>query len=1194
MSVFDVISNIIMSFSANQIYDFSKNTIEEKRLKCFQEDIEKWVREYINNHDGTVLTTGDFESFLKNHKLIEDIFGQISSAKSKVSKEEYIKEKIRLFHEVQSNTKKNQYDTDDVLRDFISWLYDKIDLFFREKLSSNENYIVSRNENSNQQLNNEIQELKNISQDGSYKLDEIKNLIQNGSKIADKNEIWEIYKTLSDMITYGRVSEVLPIYSLLKGKSEDLEHSISFLLKLFSNADNINADFDKLQRSIEDDKIYCDICRIAIYVNKWRENYDELKKVSDRNTNLYKIAQSLLNYNSKDFYSIDRREEECIVHFDYKISNNYPDEEWLVNRIALLDILEQQFSNTSEIIKKIIGDSKNILDKFIFLRQRILEAYSNIEVRSDFAKKLYTDAYELVCISDRLAIDFKCKIYEMFLRTTLFISDEEFEKVAKIVPKELYGNKDIDFLILESELRSETLKIDDLISTCMKHEEYWPFNNYLVKYSNSNPLEMKDLIEKYKFVIEIDPSIFLIYVNLINDVDGIDKAIEILIRYEDQYSEYLEFWLTKLSIRYVDDEMSFVIKKYKNGEFKFLSNNVNYVFVEALIKNFKYKDAIEIIKRIEIIENLPPDYRRLKAIALCCTKREIEALSIFNDIFESGNHNDEIIYYILMLSYRNRRTVSELVLFYAEKSDNPTILLYLAAIYAMENKLIEASSINLKAMLRTTDSKSDVFTQRLGFEIFNKNLDEIEIKGIDVDTVVYLKSEDGTIKKTYAIYSQDVLPEEPYKWEGIENIYKENAIKLGLFRKKYGDKIYLEDKLFLVEDIESLDTFLFRLSMSKAIENGQVKELSILLNDNEEIDGEELIKSLKNVVGDSKKKMFWLDRYKDLSQIPISFYLSLQCVRVTFFELVSDLCMNKSILYREANNSIDLIECDYIFSYTSLVVLYRLGWKCSNNKYSYVIPKVTEKIIFEEIEEIIRKNNRDDVSFLGVYDDNLYLNEETEENKNQYMDEAVTFKAYIEGFEVIDNCSDLHIENKYIDLIQKLLGIADYDAIIIAKDTGRILVSGEVITSAIPEILNIDVKTIGIADFLTKESSSVEELLDYIRKMMEYRFTVPFTSNTIYKIIEFFNESNEDEKKYILERWIEILELPMQDNGYKEVMAAHVRECILSIKENNVRVTIILECLLLSWLKYTGQKYVIGLNNEGKIFTKIVNDKDEE
>ncbi|HDL2265431.1 TPA: hypothetical protein PWZ44_002775, partial [Enterococcus faecium] len=166
--------------------------------------------------------------------------------------------------------------------------------------------------------------------------------------------------------------------------------------------------------------------------------------------------------------------------------------------------------------------------------------------------------------------------------------------------------------------------------------------------------------------------------------------------------------------------------------------------------------------------------------------------------------------------------------------------------------------------------------------------------------------------------------------------------------------------------------------------------------------------------------------------------------------------------------------------------------------------------------------------------------------------------------------------------IKDILGIVDYDSVSIAKKTGRILVSAEVIVSAICHMQEINVFAVGIADFLAKESDNCDELLIYVRKMVEYRFMIPFTINTISCILDFYQKACEKEKKSIVERWIDILELSTKDEKYKDVMVDHIQHCIGQLNNKNFLFTPIGKSLLVYWSDYSGRKISFTTTEDGK------------
>lgn len=172
-----------------------------------------------------------------------------------------------------------------------------------------------------------------------------------------------------------------------------------------------------------------------------------------------------------------------------------------------------------------------------------------------------------------------------------------------------------------------------------------------------------------------------------------------------------------------------------------------------------------------------------------------------------------------------------------------------------------------------------------------------------------------------------------------------------MFRKKPGDIICLDEKCYVIESIDPLSAYFFRISMSKVVANGKATMLSIPVTEDDKMNTEQFVQIIKDVIGDSKKQFTWLDQYKDLSQIPVTFYFSKRFVRGTYFQFVSAVLEDKSILYREGLSETDSGKEDYIFSYAALVVLYKLGWKGSNAETKYAIPQVLKKVISDETEE---------------------------------------------------------------------------------------------------------------------------------------------------------------------------------------------------------------------------------------------------
>ena len=1175
--ILELISSIVINIFSSQLYDNKASIVERINLRIFRKKIIKWVREYIIKHEGTVLTTGDFEIFLSRYRLIENIFTHVSDSGNSVSKEEFIKNQINLFHRIQAHPENNRFDTNDILREFITYFYDAIDSFFFKHLSQNEKYLISKIEKGHTTI---LEKIRESDKQVNNNFDKVIDYLKNQSKINDSELVFLIFQKISSKLFDGEVYEILDIWPLLVGKSNDLEISVAYLLNLLSEKPPIYVDFNVIQNDVEDDRIYKQVCRISIYVNMWRNNTNNIKKVSNRTIELRHIVQSLLDDRHEDFYILEESKLQDIPCFTYKLQNNYPTEQWLVKRICLLDISNSSFTRSSDIMKKLIESPDNIIDKIIILKSEILEMYS--KTNNDLAKKIYNDAYRLIENTNNISQDIKVDIFEILLRSALIVSIEKARKISAIIPEDINEIKNIKLLLLQIKMQTQTVHFDELIKVCMKYEEYWLFYNYIIENMHIDPSKMKKLIEKYKFVIDFEPSIFFIYVQLVKKYDESGKAVELLKEYKYKYGVFLEFWIETLRIEFDEDKLDDIITEYKDGKLKSIFNSGLLELIKIMIHYKRYENVLEIIHKQEFVGKITSDLLKYKAVALSNINHEIESLLIFEKLFKDGNHSEEIVYNIIGLSLNNKRNISQEVLEYAEKSEDTQVLILVANVYIIEKDLNKAISINLKAMLRTTNNNSKVFNQYLYIETLTTDSKESKIQRVDIGTAIKLIDCEDCTERQYVIHLSNILPKEPYVWEEAIHIYQERAIMLDLLRHKIGDTITIDSHSYKIEEILPIEVYFFRLSMKKVINNGEAKMINMPITENGDIDTKKFSESIKKVLGENKNHTTWLNQYENIKKIPLTFYFGQHFFRLTYFQLISTILKDQAVLYRETKEATLEQQGDYIFSYAALVVLYTLGWKQIKCKEKYGIPNAMSKVVNEEKRIIINQSNKDNTSYMGFSHDQFYIIESSEEEKRKSMQEIVRFKEYCDQFITIDNDCDFCLKDEKNINIKDILGIVDYDSVSIAKKTGRILVSAEVIVSAICHMQEINVFAVGIADFLAKESDNCDELLIYVRKMVEYRFMIPFTINTISCILDFYQKACEKEKKSIVERWIDILELSTKDEKYKDVMVDHIQHCIGQLNNKNFLFTPIGKSLLVYWSDYSGRKISFTTTEDGK------------
>ena len=72
-SVVTTIGNIVTNLFSNDIYAASLTLCERIKLWLFKGKLNKWLKEYIKEHDGSILTSELFDNYLLYHKPIEKI-----------------------------------------------------------------------------------------------------------------------------------------------------------------------------------------------------------------------------------------------------------------------------------------------------------------------------------------------------------------------------------------------------------------------------------------------------------------------------------------------------------------------------------------------------------------------------------------------------------------------------------------------------------------------------------------------------------------------------------------------------------------------------------------------------------------------------------------------------------------------------------------------------------------------------------------------------------------------------------------------------------------------------------------------------------------------------------------------------------------------------------------------------------------
>ena len=1147
------------------------NDADKKKIDIFKDDLTKSVRNYINQNDGTVLTTDDFEALIKYYHLIDEIFAQILNVNSSLSKDAFVKKWIDRFHEIAKNPANKHSDSDIIIKEFIVVIYDRIDYFFSNCLSVEQKYMLSK-------INKSFAQNNEISSTILSKTDKIMGILKDSGQIVDKDQVYDVFEFFYQKIINAEIYEILRIKSYLHGKNEDLDECVSFLIDIFTINSSFKEKFKEIQKNIVDDQIYSDVCNVYIYLNLFRGNIDALSAINERIPEIKSVANALLNNDKDKFYAITEVESNEIRNILYEIKDCFPSEKWLIQRICALDIAKSLLRGRSNAINQIIDKKDSIIDSILILECDLQEAFYFNDLDKD--KMVYAEAKSLEKKTCKLSNDLKARIFALLLRSAIFVSDEERKAVVARIPDDIKSNKDIELLLLDSEINEGADCKEKMMKLCNKHEQYWPLHNYIIKYFDDYPDKIINIIENYRYVLDKDPSIFFLYVRLMIKIDNNNLASKMLDDYHSKYSTYIDYWAIRMQIHYDDTEMTDVLEALKEEKLFIASKEYYVTLINILDDHERFNDLLFVIERLEKIGFPYAGLNKYKAYALTKLNREIEALAIYKDLYNSGEKTDGVIYNYLLLSYKNKRSIPDVMMKEIENSTKLENLVLLAELYVMNNNPEKAKAINLKAIFLEESLNNGALAQYLKLRLNDQNEDK-DIECVSEETVAFLESDDG-IASVYAIHPRGYLPKEKYKWNDANHIFKETAIQLDLYRRRVGDKVFIGNKEFGIKMIESLDSYLFKLSMKSQIENGNLKVTALPTDDTGKLNIEEASKTIASLVGDSSQTMKWLEEYQELDKVPMPFYIVQKSINVRMFQLVNAILMDETIIFREEKYQSNTETGEkYVFTYAALMALHNLGWPVSEKSEEYGVTRTLKNAVSEDVQEVINTNSRDNVSLIKVYKGELFMHESSDSDKRNEMRMAVEFQNYIEKFNTLDNYSDLHFNYDPKNKIKEVLGIADYDAIAISKSESRVLVSAELSLSAVACQPGIKIRTMCIADFLSNVVEDINDLFNHLKKMIDFKFQIPFTVLTIKRIVDALNNATNEEKKNIIEQWSELF-AKLSDDEYIDLVIYNYRKCASEIKGDRDFIEQIYVILFLKMLEATNRLNMISDDVQGE------------
>jgi hypothetical protein len=1154
------LSNIIINVISGDISNGRDRISDKISFWRFKRQISKWIKLFINQHDGTILIQGCFHDYLKYYNPIERIYNYISKPNiQEVCKEEFLSMLSDLCIE---KIKKDGFAVpaleEKLPKKMFVEIYDKYKSYLENKLTESEKYMLSEIE----QARFGIEKITDGVVEGNSKLDEIIYKLESQNKLDDKSEIEDIYNCLNSKLMKGEISEVKKLFPLLKGKNTDLENALEIKVSALEEDEMSCFQVAKLLMKFTNLSIRNDVIRLLVIINI--DNCEFLRCISDilEEGSLKQLIDVVCEEQWDNIIFVESVIEGVVKEYHYKLTDNYKDEDWLRKRMAVYYINTQPLVNIERSVDLLLDDNRNFLDVIFSLYKKIeyVIQYKAGELPEEKKHQLLKWQEELLS-SKWIYLSGSIKIGIMYctalFRTMLILRNGNIEEEYESIPQKLQNVDSIKAFTIQSKIDKGSIEEDKLIEFCIKSKNYWLLNNYCLKY-NLKTENIIQLLEKCKIILEKDIFIFLIYVQAINISKGSKAATILMNEYKDIYEKNLNYWIIYMKLDsdiLIDD----IFQKWSNGEIVECDFEADIDFVNELMTRKEYEKAARVIDKLEKLKIVTPLLLKMKSKVLIEQGYEIDALKELVKIYPHFTDDPYVIDTILVISLNGKRKVSSEVIQSAEKIGSSRLLMLVACLYEMENMHEDAIKTITKALLKSTSDEKDIYGKYVGIHISSSQEEDKKVICVDRDTTVYLRDIENHKERIYCVHSEQTLDYEHYVWENSTHIYTSRAIEMGLLRKKKGDLIQIDGSDYEVIEIMTVDCFLFRTCLKKLRDIGGIKEYSLPISSDGQLNIEDFTLWIKENTQSGDNKYKWLDNYKDFANTPPPLYALHRFTRLMYSQFIMSLLGEKTVIIRDLLPKPEIKSDNrFVLSYSSVIMMYKLGVDLNYiNKFDVLVPESTKIMIEGESNEIYKSTNRETVATMGVIEDRLFMQEDSEDEKLRKMREAVNLKNYVQQISDVKNDSDIRIEELKQWDMKSFIGICDYDAIVISRNEDRNLVSSEVFISALANIEGSRITATSLVDFLCMMQLPADNLIEYIIKMVDFQFQIFLTPTvTRYLIKEAGNIEDDELREALLVKWINLLSLGDELVGeYKGIFIEMLTDIFRSLYEENTNNT---------------------------------------
>lgn len=1139
MGVGEFISSIIVNIISSLLYDQGGKLVNYLRENKVKEKIDQRINFLMDDDSSGILSSDLFLEYLQQHnpeKLIAEHFNREDKKTDEIFIKEISDNCTKYF--AQLGKEFDAYERS-VVEHFFKVILDEIKSQLEQYRTAGEIALSHQMNESYADITTQISDLRK----------QIQNQ-QNIKRISTAEAI-EILDSIIDLIFSGDIKDVYQLFRQIENKNSDLDKAAVIIFAVTSNLEKLDDDQIIAQwKTIDNSNIKNLSAEILIYTYGANntENSKQLSTLEQLvpDEQLKTITHAIIQNDYSTILNESKKNGSDLIQF--AINSQFTNHKLLINHLLVYYFDSCPFFNKAQAIKDVTEKSRNFIDNLYIWKNRLIDisrgSYTNVLDKSNAVKTLKA---EILSFSENYKYvnkKYREYYYELLLQCSFIIDDKDISETLRLVPQDLFSSNVIFPYVLIDKVRLGQITEKQIFEDASKYKCPELIQSYLV--NNADPHNAADILGKYPDSLTLNFNIFQIYIHSLevnNDHEKVEKALN---DFKEYYKDYLPYWLEaywhylRINNEAKKQQITNILISFEKEQKRYYTTSISdFLSLACALANENQFDlALNKVKLLNTLGIESDKTIEIKAQALIEKNKNNEALKLLNDNFELVKSNRYCIEYIISYSLQNQREIAPKVV-KAAITIGSSRLLSLASIYHKESgNNDEAKELAIKSMLITPADHEDLFDNLLSI-FANENDKTVTKDYVEADTFVIM--ENGGKVLNYCIYEKNLLPQDKCIWKNATHIYKDSAVLLNLFGKKVGDTVIIGDCAYKISEILSINVFYFRVCMDSMISRKHAWEYHF--SDADTFTDDLLKEYEKRGLIDRKDQFKML--YQNFTKLPVSLYLLKRQFNLEYGAFIRKLLQDSKVIVREIIDDTSLNDAigqgtdsnqkkEYILTYSALNVLFELGIQYEDlKKYdvNIYVPCSAKKLAAREQENIYRENDQRHVGSLNVEGNHIVLYESTNDTKRENILEAIKFKKFVESFPSIENTLDIEAEGITTDSLHLLLSICDYDALSIAHNNEIILISFEPMLIYLTKINGAKAQCLNIEDFLCNINFDIENLLDILQKLYDFRFQCVLTPKTILYIANKYKNIPDDaSRKKINERYVEVILKP-QDLG---------------------------------------------------------------